>query len=119
MILAYKERGAYRLARPLGRQLARCVAMAARGASALVVVPVPSTAPAIRERHGDHMSRLARHCVRELRRHGVPSAMISDLTAAARGDSSHLVGRRPRRLVGGRGPARSTASPRRNVPAPV
>jgi predicted amidophosphoribosyltransferase len=98
LILAYKERGAHRLAGPLGRQLAGAVAAAASAPAdsgfprldAVVLVPVPSTSAAIRERHGDHMSRLARHAVRQLRGTGRQAAVMAGLTAGARGDSSHL-----------------------------
>src|SRR3954451_22906054 len=72
VLLAYKEKGRHRLARPLGALLATAIAGAAvRGGGGpgvpVLVLPVPSTARAARERHGDHMARLAAHAVRRLR----------------------------------------------------
>jgi predicted amidophosphoribosyltransferase len=92
LVLHFKERGAYRLARPLGEQLARAVVRASGrpAGSPIVVIPVPSTAAAIRERHGDHMARIARHTVRQLGQSGWPAAAAGCLTARAKADSSHL-----------------------------
>jgi predicted amidophosphoribosyltransferase len=94
-LLAYKERGRHRLARPLGTLLAAAVARAAlRGgggpAVPLIVVPVPSTARAIRERHGDHMARLATHAVRQLRQNGWQAELHQPLRALPRPDSATL-----------------------------
>lgn len=60
-LLAYKERGRRDLARSLGALLARAVG----GCSGAVLVPVPSSARARRERGGDHVLRLARVAARE------------------------------------------------------
>jgi predicted amidophosphoribosyltransferase len=94
-LLAYKERGRHRLARPLGTLLAAAVARAALRAGGgpavpLIVVPVPSTAKAIRERHGDHMARLATHAVRQLRRNGWQADLSQPLRALPRPDSATL-----------------------------
>jgi predicted amidophosphoribosyltransferase len=89
LLLGYKERGAYRLAGPLGDQLALAVALLA-GTRPIVVIPVPSTAAARRDRHGDHMARIARHAVRTLRRAGRPAAVAGCLSARPKADSSHL-----------------------------
>lgn len=94
-VLAYKDRGRHRLAPILGTQLARGVAACATRlgrppGTALVVVPVPSSPAAIRERHGDHMDRLARHCVRTLAGFGWPAVLARPATARGKADSAHL-----------------------------
>jgi predicted amidophosphoribosyltransferase len=94
-LLAYKERGRHRLARPLGGLLAGSVAAAAvRGGGGpgvpLVIVPVPSTASAARDRHGDHMARLARNAVRQLRENGWQADVYQPLRALPRPDSASL-----------------------------
>jgi len=52
---------------------------------------VPSTAKAMRERHGDHMARLATHAVRRLRTAGWLAAEISQpFRVLPRADSASL-----------------------------
>jgi predicted amidophosphoribosyltransferase len=94
-LLAYKEKGRHRLARPLGALLAVAVARAAVRAGGgpavpLKVLPVPSTARAVRERHGDHMARLATHTVRRLRAAGWNAELTRPLLALPRPDSVSL-----------------------------
>jgi predicted amidophosphoribosyltransferase len=90
-LLAYKEKGRHRLARPLGALLATAVAeVAADPAVPLLVLPVPSTARAARERHGDHMTRLATHAVRRLRAAGWQADIAQPLRASPRPDSASL-----------------------------
>ena len=94
-LLAYKERGRHRLARPLGVLLATAVAdVAARHGGGpgvpIVVVPVPSTARAVRARQGDHMTRLAAHAVRRLRAAGWQADLARPLRALPRPDSASL-----------------------------
>lgn len=94
-LLAYKERGRHRLARPLGALLATAVAdVAVRHgggpAVPIVIVPVPSTARAVRERQGDHMARLAVHAVRRLRAAGWQAEIARPLRALPRPDSASL-----------------------------
>jgi predicted amidophosphoribosyltransferase len=94
-LLAYKERGRHRLARPLGALLAAAVAdVAVRHgggpAVPIVIVPVPSTARAIRTRQGDHMARLAAHAVRRLRASGWQADLARPLRALPRPDSASL-----------------------------
>ncbi|MCA2215562.1 phosphoribosyltransferase family protein [Jidongwangia harbinensis] len=95
VLLGYKEKGRHRLAGPLGALLAAAVATAATRAGGgpgvpVVVVPVPSTARAVRERHGDHMSRLGRHAVRRLRRAGWRAQIRRPLRVTPRPDSASL-----------------------------
>lgn len=88
-LLAYKERERYRLAVPFGALLSGAVADAV-GAGPVLLIPVPSTARAVRERHGDHVSRLAAHTVRRLRRAGWDAAVVRLLRAEPRPDSATL-----------------------------
>jgi len=95
LLLAYKEKGRHRLARPLGSLLAVAVAEAAARAGAgpgepLRLLPVPSTAGAARERHGDHMARLAAHTARRLRATGWNAVVTQPLRALPRPDSVSL-----------------------------
>jgi predicted amidophosphoribosyltransferase len=95
VLLAYKEKGRHRLARPLGALLAGAVADAAIRAGGgprtpVVIVPVPSTARAVRERHGDHMARLATQTVRRLRSAGWQARLAQPLRALPRPDSASL-----------------------------
>lgn len=91
LILGYKERGRRGLARPLGDALARVVGTAwpVRG-EPLALVPVPTTAAAIRARHGDHMLRLARRTAVSLNRAGCPALVAVPLRALPKADSANL-----------------------------
>ena len=76
-ILSYKD-GRRSLSGVLGDALAEVVGHgvgAAPKAWPLVLVPVPSTAAAIRARQGDHMVRLARRAAAALRRFGWSAAV--------------------------------------------
>jgi predicted amidophosphoribosyltransferase len=88
LVLAYKDRGRYRLARPLGRLLAAVVASVVDGPALLV--PIPDTPAAARARHGDHLQRLARPAVGRLRAAGVPVTLARPLRARPRRDSTGL-----------------------------
>jgi predicted amidophosphoribosyltransferase len=89
-LLAYKERGRHRLARPLGALLASAVARLAPKGAPVLLVPIPSTAAAARERNGDHMTRLAAHSVRRLREAGWQADLTHLLRALPKADSSSL-----------------------------
>ncbi|WP_377271084.1 ComF family protein [Peterkaempfera sp. SMS 1(5)a] len=128
LLLAHKERGALRLAVPLGAALATAVraALADLGPTArdhpLLLVPVPSTRHAVRARGHDPVRRLAHAAVRQLHREGLhgrsapllrpvrPLADQSGLTAperwrnlagalAVRPSAARLLHRRPVVLV--------------------
>jgi predicted amidophosphoribosyltransferase len=90
-ILAYKERGRHTLAGPLGDRLADVVA-AALGAvpGPVLLVPVPATVAAARDRYGDHMLRLARRAAGALARRGWPADVACPLRARPRRDSAEL-----------------------------
>jgi predicted amidophosphoribosyltransferase len=91
VLLAYKERGRHRLAHPLGVLLAGAVAgVAGDRRRPVLLVPVPSTGRAARDRHGDHMARLATHAVRHLRATGWHADVIQPLRAGPRPDSASL-----------------------------
>lgn len=93
LVLAYKDQGRYRLARPLGRLLAEVVAGlldAAGRAGPVVLVPVPDTPAAARARHGDHLRRLARPAAARLRAAGVGVTLATPLRARAGVDSTRL-----------------------------
>jgi predicted amidophosphoribosyltransferase len=83
-VLRYKERGRYDLAAPLGALLAG--AAAGFVASGTVLVPVPSSRAAARQRGGDHVHRLARVAGRRL---GISSDPALRLVRAVR-DSAGL-----------------------------
>jgi predicted amidophosphoribosyltransferase len=90
-LLAYKERGRHRLARPLGALLAGAIAeIAPDPAKPVLLIPVPSTARAARDRHGDHMARLATHAVRRLRSAGWRADIVQPIQALPRADSASL-----------------------------
>ncbi|MFD7598009.1 ComF family protein [Kitasatospora sp. NPDC059812] len=74
LLLAHKERGALRLAGPLGEALGRAVRSALgprAGAAPLLLVPMPSARSAVRARGHDPTLRLAGAAARSLRRSGL------------------------------------------------
>jgi predicted amidophosphoribosyltransferase len=90
VLLGYKEKGRHRLAPPLGTLLATAVAELAPARRPVTLIPVPSTAAAVRARHGDHMARLAAQAVRRLRGAGWNAGMARPLEALPRPDSASL-----------------------------
>lgn len=104
-VVAFKERGRAELAGPLGAALALSV-IAVRSATdpgaPVVLVPLPSSRAALRERGRDHVAELAAAAVRELRRAGVPAQVgpwlgrrgrVRDSTGLdARGRRANLAG---------------------------
>ncbi|GIF66096.1 hypothetical protein Ais01nite_41310 [Asanoa ishikariensis] len=90
-LLAYKERGRVSLAAPLSALLAESVAAAAGGARRpVLLVPVPSTTAAVRERHGDHVRRLADRAAKTLGRAGWPTVVAQPVRALPKPDATHL-----------------------------
>lgn len=73
-LLGYKERGRRDLTAALGRLLAASVTAAEHGLHDPVVIPMPSSSRAVRQRGGDHMLHLVR---RTLPERGVATALGS------------------------------------------
>ena len=74
IVNAFKEQGRSELARPLGTALALAVVAVVNAASAdrpVLLVPVPSSAAALRTRGRDHVAELSRRAVAELRTTGL------------------------------------------------
>jgi predicted amidophosphoribosyltransferase len=92
LLLAYKERGAYLLGRPLGAALAAAVAAAVgEPGRPVALVGVPSTPSAVRERYGDHVARLGRRAAATMRSTGWPAIFVpAPVRALPKADSSHL-----------------------------
>ncbi|MFG3054937.1 ComF family protein [Kitasatospora sp. NPDC048239] len=119
LLIAHKERGALRLADPLGEALAQAVRSALgprAGQAPLLLVPMPSTRAAVRARGHDPTLRLAGAAARALRRAGLdaraapllrhvrPVADQSGLSAPERRRNLHgaltVLPRAHRRLTG-------------------
>jgi predicted amidophosphoribosyltransferase len=95
VLLCYKERGRYPLARPLGDLLAGSVlgalaALRRPAGTPVLLVPVPDAPAAARERYGDHMRRLAVRTAGRLNRAGWPAGVAVPVAALPRPDSAHL-----------------------------
>jgi predicted amidophosphoribosyltransferase len=80
-VIAFKERGRSELARPLGAALALAVAAVVSGvpdggplSGPVLLVPVPSSAAALRTRGRDHVRELTARAVAELRAVGVAAS---------------------------------------------
>jgi predicted amidophosphoribosyltransferase len=106
-VLAFKERGRAELASPLGTALALAVASVLSAVPGppppgVLLVPVPSSAAALRERGRDHVRELTVRAVRELRAAGVPAAQGRLLRRRGRvRDSAELsAGQRRANLAG-------------------
>lgn len=106
-VLAFKERGRAELAHPLGTALALAVAAVLAGLPGpppreVLLVPVPSSAAALRARGRDHVRELTVRAVRELRAAGLPAAQGRLLVRRGRvRDSAELsAGQRRANLAG-------------------
>jgi predicted amidophosphoribosyltransferase len=85
LLLAYKERGTIGAARRLAVPLATAIEAAAGvGARTAVVVPVPSSRPAIRQRGDDVTLLLARRAASVARRRGLAVSVVPALRHARR-----------------------------------
>ncbi len=89
MVVAHKEHGRLGLVRPLGRALgvAAGVGVVRSGVptrTGVLVVPVPSTAAAVRARGQDAMVRLARAAALELRSEGIGCRVLPVLRQTRR-----------------------------------
>ncbi|WP_175609287.1 ComF family protein [Streptacidiphilus griseoplanus] len=116
LLLAHKERGALRLAAPLGAALATAVRAAAGlpapAGGPLLLVPVPSTRRAVRARGHDPVQRLARAALRQLRReglHGRTAPLLRPVRAVA--DQSGLTAPERWRNLTGALAVRPSAAP--------
>jgi predicted amidophosphoribosyltransferase len=106
-LIAFKERGRAELARPLGAALGLAVTGVLAGlpqppAGPVLLVPVPSSAAALRARGRDHVRELTRRAVAELGAAGLPAAEARLLRRRGRGrDSAGLpAGERRANLAG-------------------
>ncbi|MGW3013927.1 ComF family protein [Streptomyces sp. NPDC001219] len=79
VLLAHKERGALRLAGPLGAVLAGAVRGPRVGRGPLLLVPVPSTRRSVAERGHDPVRRIALAAAGELRRAGTVVRVLAVL----------------------------------------
>jgi predicted amidophosphoribosyltransferase len=108
VVIAFKERARAELARPLGAALALAVAAVVRGLPAsardrpVLLVPLPPTRAALRERGRDHVRELTRRAVTELRDAGVAAGEARLLRRRGRvRDSAELTaGQRRANLAG-------------------
>ncbi|MGY1844204.1 ComF family protein [Modestobacter sp. SYSU DS0875] len=82
-VVAFKEHGRAELAVPLGSALALAVAAVLTGlaqppgpGAPVLLVPVPSSAAAVRARGRDHVRELADRAVADLRAAGTPAARV-------------------------------------------
>lgn len=116
-LIAFKERGRAELARPLGAALGLAVAGVLAGLAGppprqVLLVPVPSSAAALRTRGRDHVRELARRAVVELRAAGVPAAEALLLRRRGRvRDSAGLTAGERRANLSGSFVPRSVAVP--------
>jgi predicted amidophosphoribosyltransferase len=117
-LLAFKDRGRAELAGPLGAALALAVAavvVAVPGRPPpVLLVPVPSSAAALRARGRDHVRELTAHAVAELRSAGLQATGARLLSRRGRvRDSAGLsVGQRRSNLAGSfglRGPVQAAS----------
>jgi predicted amidophosphoribosyltransferase len=107
-VIAFKERARAELARPLGAALALAVAAVVRGlpqsasGRPVLLVPLPPTRAALRERGRDHVRELTRHALTELTDAGVAAAEVRLLRRRGRvRDSAELsAGQRRANLAG-------------------
>ncbi len=113
-VVAFKERGRAELAGPLGAALALAVAVHAAllPGRPVLLVPLPPTRAALRERGRDHVRELAAVAVAELRAAGVDAAEARLLARTGRvRDSAGLTVAQRRANLAGTVTARARAVP--------
>jgi len=105
-VVAFKERGRVELAAPLGAALALAVAAVVAGVPGprrpVLLVPLPSSAAALRSRGRDHVRELAARAVAELRAAGLPAAeaLLLGRTGRLRDSAGLSAGERRANLSG-------------------
>lgn len=82
LLLAFKERGAVGLAKPLGDVLARAVGAALHRDQSVLLVPAPSAGAAVRRRGDDTVRLLAGRAARQLRLAGHRAVVVPGLVQA-------------------------------------
>jgi predicted amidophosphoribosyltransferase len=82
-LLAHKERGRLALSRPLGAALAAAV-RCLEPPPGVLLVPMPSSRAAVRQRGHDHARRLAREAAASLVRQGIPAGVAELLVVGRR-----------------------------------
>jgi predicted amidophosphoribosyltransferase len=93
-VIAFKEHGRAELAGPFGAALALAVAGVLAGAGdrapagPVVLVPVPSSAAARRQRGRDHVREIGQQAVRDLRAAGMPVCWLPMVRRAGRSRDS-------------------------------
>ncbi|SDO15935.1 Predicted amidophosphoribosyltransferases [Klenkia soli] len=119
VVNAFKERGRAELAAPLGAALALAVVVvraAAGDHGPVVLVPLPSSRAALRERGRDHVGELTSAALRELRRAGVPATTERLLGRRGRvRDSAGLDARQRRANLAGTFVLRAPVRPGRGL----
>jgi predicted amidophosphoribosyltransferase len=92
LVLSYKERRRFGLARPLGAAVAQAVrasirdlepSLRALAMSSLLLVCAPSRSDVVRSRGHDAVLRMTRAAALELRRSGIPAQVVPALTVRA------------------------------------
>jgi predicted amidophosphoribosyltransferase len=81
LVVAHKEHGRLGLSRPLGAALARAV-LGAAGADRVLLVPVPSTRPAVRRRGHDPTRRMSLAAAAWIRARGGRASVVRGLRHA-------------------------------------
>lgn len=101
LLISHKEHRAVSLGRPLGTAVGDVIAHTYPGLAhgpPVLLVPMPSSRAAVRERGFDHCGRLAATAARQLRRRGIPARARRRLKRVKRVSDQAALGRRDRQL---------------------